>query len=79
MWLPIGARLVIASDGENCKINSEPDQNGAECHANHAESSEKKLSRGQRYEAGEKKANRHADQWQPSAKACEKNDAYQHD
>ena len=56
MRLAIGPRLLIAPNGENRKIHSESYQNGAKSHADHAQSSEKKLARRKRYDTGEKKA-----------------------
>src|SRR5437867_7914289 len=40
MRFSVAARLVIAPDGENGEIDAEPDENGAEAHADHAEPSE---------------------------------------
>ena len=43
MWFSIGARLVIASDGKNREVDSQPDENCAKSNADHAEPTEKKL------------------------------------
>src|SRR4029453_9600295 len=79
MRFAIGAGLVIAPDGENRKIDAESDKNGAKTHADHAQSSEKKLAHGKRYETGQKKTKRHAQQRKPSAKPDEKNRAHEYD
>src|SRR5207249_521961 len=79
VWFSVGARLVIASDGENCEINTEPDENGAEADADHAEPSEKKLAGCQRNQTGEEKAKCRAYERQPSAKTYKEDRAYQHD
>ena len=60
MRLSIGARLMIPPHGENRKINTQSDENGAKCHADHAEAAEKELRERKRYQTGEQKANRHA-------------------
>src|SRR5581483_3702059 len=75
--LSIGARLVIAPDRENRKVDSQPDQNRAETDADHAESPEKELPESQSNQAGEQKANSHAQKRKPTAKTHKKNCAYQ--
>ena len=50
MRLPVGARLMVASDAENCEIHAEPDENRAKGDADHAELSEKKLTGCQCYQ-----------------------------
>src|SRR6266581_3844045 len=79
VWFSVGARLVIASDGENCEIDAEPDKNGAEAHADHTKPPEKKLAGCERNQTSEEKAKRRAHERQPSAKTCKENRAYQHD
>src|SRR4029077_10780186 len=75
----VGARLVIASDSENCEINTEPDENGAEADADHAEPSEYELPKRKRNQTREEKAQCRASERQPSAKTCKEKRAYQHD
>ena len=60
MRLSIGARLMVPHHGENREINTQPDENGAKCHADHAEAAEKELPERKRYQAREQKANCHA-------------------
>ena len=60
MRLSVGARLMVASDGENRKIHAEPDENRAEGNADHAESPEKKLPQSESNQAGEEKAECHS-------------------
>ena len=43
MRFSVGARLMVASDGENCEVHPEADENRAEGDADHAESPEKEL------------------------------------
>src|SRR5262249_60431873 len=79
MRFAIGSRLVIASDGKNCEIDTKADENGTKADANHAESAEKKLARSERHQTRQKKAKRHSYQRQPSSKPGEKNRAHEHD
>ena len=79
MRFSVGARLVIASDGKNCEVNTEPDENGAEADADHAEPSEQELSKRKRNQTRQKKAKCRAYERQPSAKTCKEDRAYQHD
>src|SRR5262249_45210298 len=79
MRFAIGARLVIAPDGENRKIDSEPNENGAKADTDHAQPPEKKLAGSKPHETGEKKAKRHARQGKPSPEPSEKNRAHEHD
>ena len=79
MRFSVGARLVIAPDDENGEINAEPDENAAEADADHAEPSEQELSKRERDQTTEEKANGRAHERQPSAKTCKENRAYQRD
>src|SRR5207247_2343696 len=79
MRFSVGARLMVASDAENCEIHAESDENRAEGDADHAEPPEKKQTGCQRQQTSKEKTKCHASQRQPSAKTCKENDAYQHD
>src|SRR5262245_16324322 len=70
---------MITSNGENREIYAEPDENGAKADTDHAQPSKEKLAGCKRYETGEKKAKRHSQQRQPSAKPSEKNRTHEHD
>src|SRR6476620_3442765 len=79
MRFSIGASLVIASNGENCEIDAEPDKDGAEADADHAQSSKEELSKRQRNQTRDEETKRHAHEGQPSPKTRKKNCTYQHD
>src|SRR5439155_25208932 len=70
MWFSIGARLVIASDGKNREVDSQPDENCAKSNADHAEPTEKKLPQSESKQAREEKAKGRAQQRKPLAKTC---------
>src|SRR6266496_5511843 len=79
MRFSIGASLIIASDGENCEIDAEPNKDGAEADADHAQSPEEELPKRQRNQTRDEKTKRHAHEGQPSQKTRKENRTYQHD
>src|SRR5207245_11143523 len=80
MRLSVGARLVITPDGENCEVDAEADENGAETDADHTEPSKQELPSCECNQTRQEKTKCHAhERRKHSGKPGKENRAYQHD